>query len=140
MITVVNCETLAVSEYSLSWAGLAAYNDVLYGLDAGLVKLTTGGTEVVEPTITTGKLQFGRGAKLRKVSLGSVGESTVQHTLDGKVFPTTTRNNSSYDADHATNMAYEGSWHQFVITFSGELRYVDLSVVGTRGTRGQNDG
>jgi hypothetical protein len=138
MIYIINPTNNAISTHSATATNLCAHEGVLYGSGDGLVSFD--GAELT-PVLQTGKLQFGQKSKLRKVTLGvDPGVSTVIHSLDGTPFTQTVRTASDTDVEHATNRAYEGRAHQLTVTFTGELRYVDLSVVSTRRERGQNDG
>jgi hypothetical protein len=57
MITVLNMETLGVSEYALNWEGVAVENDILYGVDEdGIYSLE--GDFVDQVIIETGDLGF----------------------------------------------------------------------------------
>jgi len=136
---IINPSNGAVSTHSATPTHICAHDGELYG-SAGTALVSFDGAALV-PTLQTGKLQFGQKSKLRKVTLGvDAGASTVVHSLDGVDFPQTVRSTTDTDVEHATNRAYEGRDHQLTVTFTGELRYVDLSVVSTRRERGQNDG
>jgi hypothetical protein len=57
MITVINMETLGISEYDLDWENIAVENNILYGIDAaGIYSLEGEFTEQV--VIETGELEF----------------------------------------------------------------------------------
>ena len=137
---LINTTNGAVSTISTSVTHIVAKDGVLYG-SAGtdLVSFTD---DALTPTVTTGLLQFDSGkSKIRRVVLGvDSGVSTVVHSRDGVAFPQTVRNTTDTDVEHAANAAYEARYHNFTVTFSGELDYIDLTVVGTRRQRGQNDG
>lgn len=139
MFLLYNPQIQGVSTATAAVTAITQHEGVLYG--AAESELLSFDGELLTPTVVTGKLQFGRKAKIRKVTLGvDSGRSTVVHSIDGRVFPQTVRVTSDTDVEHATNAAYEGRDHQFTVTFTGELRYIDLAVVTTRRQRGQNNG
>jgi hypothetical protein len=136
---LMNETTLAVSTHEATPTHVVAHGGVLYG-SSGENLVSFDGDQLI-PTVQTGKLQFGQKAKLRKVTLGvDAGASTVVHSLDGTDFPQTSRTTTDLDVEHPTNRAYEGRFHQLTVTFTGELSYIDLSVLSIRRERGQNDG
>ena len=135
---IINPKTGAVSTHTATPSHVCEHGGVLYG---GGDEFVSFDGDTLLPTLQTGAMSFGSKSKLRKVTLGvDAGASTVVHSVDGTAFPQTARDTTDTDVEHSTNRAYEARDHQLTVTFTGALRYVDLSVVSTRRERGQNDG